>query len=160
MSDAWSHVTEPRQPRRRVERSQSAPPRADTKSEPAAPTLTSTRPPYRPATGPPGLAGVTIHAHAPGENLNDNVITGNMIGTNNLGGDSDFASLGTQFVDSATTGVIVAAMSPVTVTITHNTINGDTYAVWLGSPAAVGVFVSGLATNAMPNTDAPEFAAT
>ena len=47
-----------------------------------------------------GLSGVTVHSHSPGEDLNGNVIKGNVIGTNNLDGDFDFSPL----VDASTTG--------------------------------------------------------
>ena len=41
-----------------------------------------------------GLAGVTVHSHAPGQDLNGNVIEGNFIGTNNLDGDFDLLAGG------------------------------------------------------------------
>jgi parallel beta-helix repeat protein len=74
-----------------------------------------------------GLAGVTVHSHAPGQNLNGNVITYNVIGTNNLDGDPDFFPL----VDPSTTGVIVASVAPLTITISHNRIVHDVYGIWL-----------------------------
>ena len=75
-----------------------------------------------------GLAGVTVHSHSPGENLNGNVIKGNTIGTNNIDGDPDFAPA----IDALTTAVIVApAVSPITIKITNNQINNDSYGIWL-----------------------------
>jgi hypothetical protein len=56
-----------------------------------------------------GLGGFTLHSHSPGENLNGNTVTENLIGTNNLTPDEDF---GPQFLDPSTTGVIVTAVSP------------------------------------------------
>jgi parallel beta-helix repeat protein len=87
-----------------------------------------------------GLAGVTIHGHTPGEDLNGNVIQGNTISLNNLDGDMDFAP----HVDKATTGIIVASASPLTIAIQGNTIVGDANGVWTTGP----VTVSGLSTNA------------
>ncbi len=81
-----------------------------------------------------GLSGVTMHAHAPGEDLNGNVIRDNTIGTNNLDGDKDFAP----HVDTVTTGVLVATTaSPVSVTITKNTISSDTDGIWTTGPVTV-----------------------
>lgn len=69
-----------------------------------------------------GLAGVTVHAHMAGENLNGNTIENNTIGTNNLDGDPDF---GPDF-GSGTTGVIVATgPSPISITVTGNQISFD-----------------------------------
>jgi len=74
-----------------------------------------------------GLAGVTVHAHSPGENLNGNVIRDNTIGVNNLDGDDDFAQ-----TDDSTTGVIVAtAVSPISITIVGNRMENDTNGIWL-----------------------------
>jgi hypothetical protein len=50
-----------------------------------------------------GLSGITVHQHFPGD-LNDNVLVGNRLGTNNLVGDRDFTPADTQ-----TTGILVAA---------------------------------------------------
>jgi parallel beta-helix repeat protein len=87
-----------------------------------------------------GLAGVTLHGHTPGEDLSGNVIQGNTISLNNLDGDMDFAP----HVDKATTGIIVATASPLTITIEDNRIVGDADGVWTTG----AVTVSGLSTNA------------
>jgi hypothetical protein len=78
-----------------------------------------------------GLAGVTVHSHAPGQDLNGNVISGNYIGTNNLDGDFDFSPA----IDPATTGVFVGTVAPLSITIQNNTIANDTYGIWM-MPAA------------------------
>ncbi|HXW80838.1 MAG TPA: DUF1565 domain-containing protein, partial [Acidimicrobiales bacterium] len=73
-----------------------------------------------------GLAGVTVHSHSPGEDLNGNVIRGNRIGTNNLDGDYDFAQ-----TDAQTTGVIVAtAVNPISIAIKNNVFNNNFYGIW------------------------------
>jgi parallel beta-helix repeat protein len=65
------------------------------------------------------MSGVTIHSHAPDQNVSGNTIAGNNIGPNNLGGDPDFP-------DPATTGILVgSAVVPVSVTIGHNNIHGN-----------------------------------
>lgn len=79
-----------------------------------------------------GLAGVTVHSHAPGQDLNGNVITDNVIGTNNLDGDSDFAPA----VDKSTTGILVATVAPLSITITNNTIADNHYGIWTTGPVA------------------------
>jgi parallel beta-helix repeat protein len=73
-----------------------------------------------------GLAGVTVHSHAPDQDLNGNVIAWNLIGTNNLDGDPDFYPA----VDGSTTGVIVATVAPLSITVTHNLIAHDVYGIW------------------------------
>lgn len=78
-----------------------------------------------------GLAGVTVHSHAPGEDLNGNVVEHNTIGRNNLDGDPDFAPS----VDMATTGVIVAsAVGPVAITVTDNRIMSNSIGIWWHGP--------------------------
>ncbi len=72
------------------------------------------------------LAGVTMHAHAPNQDISGNTVTFNDIGTNNLGGDPDAGV-------TATTGVLVFSAVPsvtVTVTISHNFIHGNVNPIW------------------------------
>jgi parallel beta-helix repeat protein len=88
-----------------------------------------------------GLSGVTVHSHSPGEDLNGNVIKGNVIGTNNLDGDFDFSPL----VDASTTGVFVAtAVNPISITIVGNRIEYNYYGIWM-TPGVT-------ATTTPPNT--------
>ena len=77
-----------------------------------------------------GLAGVTVHSHVPGaaQDLNGNVISGNLIKTNNLEPDQDFFPYWT---GQNTTGVIVATASPLQITIKDNVIMKNTYGVWI-----------------------------
>ena len=98
-----------------------------------------------------GLAGVTLHSHSPGEDLNDNRIIGNRIGTNNLTPDHDF---GPDFFDGETTGVIVAAVSNVDITIEHNTITNDVNGIWVGQVGST-ITVHGAATNLFINVKNP-----
>jgi len=75
-----------------------------------------------------GLAGVALHGHAPGAYVGGNQILNNLIGANNLDGDPD-----TTPADMATTGILVwSAATPITVTISGNTIFGSWYGIWLG----------------------------
>ena len=94
-----------------------------------------------------GLAGVTVHSHAPGQDLNGNTIENNKIGTNNLDGDIDFSPL----VDESTTGVLVASVTPLSITIEHNLIADNFYGIWL-TPM---VNVSGESTNMFVNVTTP-----
>lgn len=81
-----------------------------------------------------GHSGVTLHAHAPGEDLTGNVIERNTIGVNNYLGDPDFAPA----VDMATTGVLVATNgSPLSVTVSGNSIIGDTNGIWWYGPVTM-----------------------
>jgi len=79
-----------------------------------------------------GLAGVTIHSHAPDQDVNGNQIIGNIVGTNALDGnsadggpgDSDFGALGT-------IGILVGSVTPVTGTvIAGNVIANNGTGVW------------------------------
>jgi parallel beta-helix repeat protein len=76
-----------------------------------------------------GMSGVTVHSHAPGQDLNGNVILANQIGTNNLGGDPDFTPADTQ-----TTGVLVATVSPLSIEVEANAISNDQVGIWTTGP--------------------------
>jgi nitrous oxidase accessory protein NosD len=79
-----------------------------------------------------GQSGVTVHLHAPGQYLDGNVVEDNTIGVNDLAGDVDFSP-----PDHATTGVLVGAVTPLTITVRANTISGDTYGIWYSAPVKV-----------------------
>jgi parallel beta-helix repeat protein len=79
-----------------------------------------------------GLAGITVHSHSVGEDLNGNVLRGNVIGTNDLDGDVDFGGNTPPAIDSSTTGIIVAtSASPISITIVGNRIANDVYGIWM-----------------------------
>jgi parallel beta-helix repeat protein len=80
-----------------------------------------------------GMSGVSVHSHVPGQFLNGNVITRNFIGTNNLVGDSDFAP----HVDMQTTGVLVATVSPLSITVSGNVIAQNHFGIWTTGPVTV-----------------------
>ena len=100
-----------------------------------------------------GLGGVTLHAHAPGENFSGNTVTGNKIGTNNLDPDFDFVGFGPQFFDAPTTGVIIAAASNVTITIAGNKIYNNVNGVWLGQ--AGGATITAIGSNHFVHVENP-----
>ncbi len=76
-----------------------------------------------------GEAGVSLHGHAPGAYIGGNKILNNIIGPNNLAGDMDVSPK----ADLKTTGILVwSAVTPITVTISGNTIFGSWYGIWLG----------------------------
>jgi hypothetical protein len=79
------------------------------------------------------MSGVTVHSHVPGQFLNGNVITRNVIGVNNLAGDSDFAP----HVDKQTTGVLVGTVSPLSVKVSGNVIAHDHFGIWTTGPVTV-----------------------
>jgi hypothetical protein len=96
-----------------------------------------------------GQAGVTVHSHGPGQDLNGNVVEHNTIGTNNLDGDFDFSP----HVDPVPTGVVVATVSPLQITIAHNAISHDVYGLWQTG----AVSVSGWGTNSFSSVRVPRF---
>ncbi len=76
-----------------------------------------------------GQGGVALHGHAPGAFVGGNSIVDNIIGPNNLAGDQDLSP----GPDLSTTGIIAwSAVTPITVTISGNTIFGNWYGIWLG----------------------------
>jgi parallel beta-helix repeat protein len=80
-----------------------------------------------------GMSGVSVHSHVRGQFLNGNVITRNVIGVNNVVGDSDFAP----HVDKRTTGVLVGTVAPLSITVTDNVIAHDHFGIWTTGPVAV-----------------------
>ena len=100
------------------------------------------------------LAGVTFHAHTipPGkfEDLSGQRVIGNVIGTNNLGGDPlDFPA---SPKDLVTTGILVfSGGTPVTVRIAFNHIFNNKIGIWLSK----AVTASGLGTNTFSNVTTP-----
>jgi len=72
-----------------------------------------------------GLGGIAIHKHYVLANLNGNTISDNFIGDNNVAGDA---------ADAATTGVFVgrdyATFPPVAVSVYDNTISFDHYGIF------------------------------
>ena len=86
-----------------------------------------------------GISGVTLHSHAPGAFIGGNEIVHNIIGVNNLTGDTPLSpptGLGAapvQFqADMQTTGVLVwSLLTPQSITIADNVILGDAIGIWL-----------------------------
>jgi nitrous oxidase accessory protein NosD len=96
-----------------------------------------------------GFAGVTLHAHAPGQNLDGNVIEGNRIRTNNVGGDGDAGV-------TQTTGILIFSGDPSVsinnTSIRHNFISDNHFGIWL-SPGLVSS--DGIANNTFVHVDVP-----
>jgi nitrous oxidase accessory protein NosD len=71
-----------------------------------------------------GMSGVTVHTHAPNQDVSGNVIRHNDIGRNNLRGDEDAAV-------TTTTGILVfSAVVPVSMTVSDNDIHDNATAIW------------------------------
>lgn len=84
-----------------------------------------------------GMAGVALHAHAPNEDLNGNVVSDNQIGPNNLKGDPDYP-------DAKTTAVVVASsFAPVSINVSHNKLSDNVYGIWQSKYTTV----TGVSTN-------------
>lgn len=99
-----------------------------------------------------GLAGVTVHGHIAGLNLNGNAVTNNIIGTNNVYGDPvGLAPPGVNVPDPWTTGVLVASSSPLTITVANNSISDNHVGVWRTSM----VKIQGINTNTYSNVLIP-----
>jgi hypothetical protein len=106
-----------------------------------------------------GLSGVTMHAHTikPGqfEDLSGNKVIGNVIGRNNLDGDTLDCPPGSTTCspqDLVTTGILVfSGGAPVTTTIAFNHISNNKVGIWLSKP----VTASGLFTNSFANVTTP-----
>jgi Protein of unknown function (DUF1565) len=102
------------------------------------------------------LSGVTMHAHtiAPGqfEDLSGNNVIGNVIGTNNIGGDPlDFPA---SPKDDAHTGILVfSGGTHITLKIAFNHIFDNTIGIWLSKV----VSASRLRTNTFRNVNIPIF---
>lgn len=94
------------------------------------------------------LAGVTVHMHTPGQYLNGNVVTGNVIATNNVNGDRDSAPF-----DLVTTGVLVRAVAPLSITVRNNVISHNTDGIWI----TPNVTVAGAARNVFIAVSTPVF---
>jgi hypothetical protein len=93
-----------------------------------------------------GLSGVTVHSHVPGQNLNGNVVTYNVIGTNNLRGATQEPD------DPQTTGVFIGSQSPLSITVSGNTISNDYYGIFT---AGSSVTVMGATSNTFNNVTIP-----
>jgi len=94
-----------------------------------------------------GLGGVTLHSHSTGQDLNGNVIEDNIIGENNLAPDADFAFASPDFVDGQTTGVVIATLSDISITIRNNVIVDDVNGVWIGEVFGASVTANAIASN-------------
>jgi nitrous oxidase accessory protein NosD len=79
-----------------------------------------------------GLAGVTLHSHRPGQDLNGNQILDNKIGTNNVLGDPiGLAPPAVDHPDMATTGILIGSSSQVSIVISGNHIRNNVYGIYL-----------------------------
>ena len=89
-----------------------------------------------------GLAGISVHSHAPNAFVDGNVFTRNVIGTNNVTFE-DGADVSPK--DTQTTGILIwSAVSTYHFTVTKNIIFNNAVGVWF-TPATIQA--SGLATN-------------
>ncbi len=75
-----------------------------------------------------GHAGVVVHAHAPGADFGDNVISFNLIGTNNVRTDEN---------DLKTTGIYLGSLAPQTITVKGNQIHDDYYGIFTSGPVTL-----------------------
>jgi hypothetical protein len=75
-----------------------------------------------------GHGGVVVHAHAPGANFSGNVISFNLIGTNNVRTDEN---------DLQTTGIYLGSLSPQTITVKGNQIRNDYYGIFVSGPVTL-----------------------
>lgn len=81
------------------------------------------------------LSGVALHSHLPGGFIGGNKIVRNIIGVNNVGGDTPLSPSPAPpkyQADTQTTGILVWSLAtPTTITIAKNTILGDAIGIWM-----------------------------
>jgi len=71
------------------------------------------------------LAGITVHSHAPNQDVNGNRFIGNVLSHNNLGGDPDAGLMRTADL------VVFSAVAPITGTVARgNTFTNAFFGVW------------------------------
>ncbi len=111
-----------------------------------------------------GQAGITIHSHAPAQDVNGNQILNNVVGQNAVGetspGSGVFTSGSTSAGDvdagdPATTGILVySAVDHVTgTTIQGNSVSNNYYGIWTQN-----VDTSGTSSNTFTNVSVPTYA--
>jgi parallel beta-helix repeat protein len=97
-----------------------------------------------------GLAGISVHSHAPNAYVNGNEFTYNVIGTNNV----DLMD-GTDTVQAkATTGILIWSVTKYHMVVAHNKIFANTYGIWY-TPGTV--HLRGLHTNRFHAVTTPIF---
>jgi hypothetical protein len=86
-----------------------------------------------------GLAGITLHSHAPGQSLNGNVINHNVVGMNAIHGYPNGAPGDSDAGVSGTVGILLwSAVTPLTGTsVTGNTLSDDHYGIWTKNVPAI-----------------------
>ncbi len=111
-----------------------------------------------------GQAGITVHSHAPAQDVNGNQILNNVVGQNAVGetspGSGVFTSGSTSAGDvdagnPATTGILVfSAVDHVTgTTIQGNSVSNNYYGIWTQN-----VDTSGTSSNTFANVSVPTYA--
>ena len=100
-----------------------------------------------------GLAGISVHSHAPNAYVNGNQFIGNTIGTNNVdlmdGADPPGP------IANQTTGILIwSAVTPYTFVVANNKIYGNTYGIWL-TPSTINAV--GLGSNHIIGATTPIF---
>jgi parallel beta-helix repeat protein len=111
-----------------------------------------------------GQAGITVHSHAPAQDVNGNQILNNTVGQNAVGetspGSGVFTSGSTSAGDvdagdPATTGILVySAVDHVTgTTVQGNSISNNYYGIWTQN-----VDTSGTSSNTFTNVNVPTYA--
>ena len=105
-----------------------------------------------------GLAGITLHSHLLGQgDFSGNVLIGNDIGTNNLGGLASEA--GGDDGDASTSGIYLGSVDPLSVTIWGNVIHNDQDGIFTAGPVSVnGTFFNHYFGVADPFVSTPTYA--
>jgi nitrous oxidase accessory protein NosD len=79
-----------------------------------------------------GHPGVTLHSHETGQYVNDNSVTRNRIGNNNINGDVDFAAK-----DPERTGIFIGTVDSMSIEVMDNAVNHDEYGIFTSGPVTV-----------------------
>jgi hypothetical protein len=105
-----------------------------------------------------GLAGITLHSHLAGQgDFSGNVLIGNDIGTNNLGGTASEA--GGDDGDASTSGIYLGSVDSLSITIWGNVIHDDQDGIFTAGAVTVnGTFFNHYFGVADPFVSTPTYA--
>jgi hypothetical protein len=86
-----------------------------------------------------GLGGVTLHSHAPGQDLSGNTITGNILGNDGIAGNTNGTpgDVDAGLTKSAAIILFSAATKLTSTTVRHNQISNEEIGIWTKNAPAI-----------------------
>jgi hypothetical protein len=102
-----------------------------------------------------GLAGITLHSHAPGQDLNGNVITNNSVSNDGIAGGVNGGPGDSDFGVTNTVGILVGStVTPLQGTVVaNNAISNVFYGVWTKNVPASATFANVFSSVTKPITN-------